>query len=279
MHPRLVLDTQRPGMSRKRVFERVCDQSGSIPPRKKVKRESSKAADDSAERAAEEKMMLLGDLKHDKDFQPRCCLPETTILTVDSKSLYTRRNGRRNKLRSRKLKLRPALRARHLACLMEPKQARYQTKPPSSQFKLNTCNRHQHNLQGKYSVHQQPMESVLTQLNWLHKLPNKVLLPLPKLNKILNIPVLNVVLFLELHLKTNWHNEPNRHRTCNDSYNLLDPTLLHRCQCQVLLKSLFNGYLLLHVTFLARLDNQEHLNCNPHKLNMLLRNRTGKPLH
>ena len=71
MHPRLVLDTQRPGISRKRIFEKVCDQSGSIPPRKKVKRESSKAADDSAERAAEEKMMLLGDLKHDKDFQPR----------------------------------------------------------------------------------------------------------------------------------------------------------------------------------------------------------------
>src|SRR5271170_7602802 len=72
MIPRLVLDAIRPGMSRKRIFEKVCDQTSSIlPPRKKIKRESSKAADDSAERAAEEKMMLLGDLKHDKDFQPR----------------------------------------------------------------------------------------------------------------------------------------------------------------------------------------------------------------
>jgi len=94
-------------MSRKRIFERVCDQSGSIPPRKKVKRESSKAADDSAERAAEEKMMLLGDLKHDKDFQPRFIsyIPQN-ILILDSKFLYTRRNGRRSKPRSRRLKLR-----------------------------------------------------------------------------------------------------------------------------------------------------------------------------
>src|ERR1700737_5450345 len=74
-HPRLVLDTIHPGVLLKRVFERVCDQSTNIPPRKKVKRESSKALDDSAERAAEEKMMLLGDLKHDKDFQPRSLIP------------------------------------------------------------------------------------------------------------------------------------------------------------------------------------------------------------
>lgn len=71
MHPRLVLETPRPGVSRKRIYEKVLDQTSTIPPRKKVKRESSKALDDSAERAAEEKMMLLGDLKHDKDFQPR----------------------------------------------------------------------------------------------------------------------------------------------------------------------------------------------------------------
>ena len=71
MNPRLVLDLPRPGISRKRLFERVYDQVGAVPPRKKVKRESSRAADDSAERAAEEKTMLLGDIKHDKDFQPR----------------------------------------------------------------------------------------------------------------------------------------------------------------------------------------------------------------
>jgi len=71
MHPRLVLDKPRPAESRKRIFTRVFDSSGSIPPRKKAKRESSRAADDSAERAAEEKMMLLGALKQDKDFQPR----------------------------------------------------------------------------------------------------------------------------------------------------------------------------------------------------------------
>jgi hypothetical protein len=108
MHPRLVLDTQRPGMSRKRIYERVCDQSGAIPPRKKIKRESSKAADDSAERAAEEKMMLLGDLKHDKDFQPRYIqLRNIKIMIIDSKSSFTRRNGRRNKLkRQRRIKLR-----------------------------------------------------------------------------------------------------------------------------------------------------------------------------
>ena len=165
MHPRLVLDTQRPGISRKRIFEKVCDQSGSIPPRKKVKRESSKAADDSAERAAEEKMMLLGDLKHDKDFQPRFVSKKPKILIIDSKSLYTGRNGRRNKLRSKRLKLQPALLAHQSVCLMWPKQAS-PTKPPSSQYKLNTFNkprtfnRHKHNLQAKYFVHQQPMESV-----------------------------------------------------------------------------------------------------------------------
>ena len=71
MHPRLVLDKPRPAESRKRIFARVFDSSGSIPPRKKAKRESSRAADDSAERAAEEKMMLLGALKQEKDFQPR----------------------------------------------------------------------------------------------------------------------------------------------------------------------------------------------------------------
>jgi hypothetical protein len=162
---------------------------------------------------------------------------------------------------------------------MWPKQAS-PTKPPSSQYKLNTkprtFNKHRHNLQAKYIVHQQPMESVRIQLNWLHKLPNKVLLPLLKLNKILNHRVLNDVLCLEMHRKINWHNELNRHRICNDSYNPLLPTLLRRSQCQVPRKFLFNGYLLRREIFLARLDSQEHHNHSPRKSNILLRNRTVK---
>ena len=104
MHPRLVLDVPRPGISRKRIFERVCDQTGSIPPRKKVKRESSKAADDSAERAAEEKLMLLGDVRHDKDFQPRLTV-SLSRLTIDSNFWYIKRNGKRNGQRRRNLKV------------------------------------------------------------------------------------------------------------------------------------------------------------------------------
>jgi hypothetical protein len=104
LHPRLVLETPRPGVSRKRIFEKVCDQSTNIPPRKKVKLESSKALDDSAERAADEKLMLLGDTKHDKDFQPRFSNPSST-LTIDSQSLPIKKNGKRKRRKRRKLKL------------------------------------------------------------------------------------------------------------------------------------------------------------------------------
>jgi transcription factor SPT20 len=103
MHPRLVLETPRPGVPRKRIFEKVLDQTSTLPPRKKVKRESSKALDDSAERAAEEKLMLLGDLKHDKDFQPR--YPKSLILLIiDSKFWFTERNGRRRKQRKKRIR-------------------------------------------------------------------------------------------------------------------------------------------------------------------------------
>ena len=211
MHPRLVLDIPQSGMSRKRIFERVFDQSGSIPPRKKIKRESSKAADDYAERAAEEKMMLLGDLKHDKDFQPRFASTKTRFLISGSKFLYTRRNGRRNKLRSRRIKLRMAPPEVKSVCFIWRKQANQTTKPPSSQYsnstfkpskpsKRNNSNKH---LAAKLSVPKQPMESVRIQLNWRLKLLNKALLPLYKLNKILRHQGLRVVLFLELDLKIN----------------------------------------------------------------------------
>jgi hypothetical protein len=71
MNPRLVLDVPKPSLSRKRIFEKVFDQTGGIPPRKKPRRESSRAQDDSAERAKDEKLMLLGDVRAGKDFQPR----------------------------------------------------------------------------------------------------------------------------------------------------------------------------------------------------------------
>src|SRR2546423_1270992 len=104
MHPRLVLDTPRPGKTRKQIFERVCDQTCALPPRKKIKRESSKAADDSAERAADEKFMLLGDLKHDRDFQPRyACL--TACLTIDFNILFTRMSSKRSRPMRRKSRL------------------------------------------------------------------------------------------------------------------------------------------------------------------------------
>src|SRR5271170_6778156 len=95
------------------------------------------------------------------------------VLIIDSKSLYARRNGRRNKLRSRRIKLRLALPVHQSVCLMWPKLARAQIKPPSSQYKLNTFNKqpinklrtfNRHNLQAKYFVHQQPTESVRIRL-------------------------------------------------------------------------------------------------------------------
>ena len=103
MHPRLVLDKPRPGESRKRIFERVFDSSGNIPPRKKAKRESSKAADDSAERAAEEKMMLLGAPKQDKDFQPRY-VTVLFLLTVRFQILVHREEWKKKKAEEEKSK-------------------------------------------------------------------------------------------------------------------------------------------------------------------------------
>src|SRR5438045_5635310 len=103
MHPRLVLEKPRPGFSRKRIYEKVLDQTSTIPPRKKVKRESSKALDDSAERAAEEKLMLLGDLKHDKDFQPSC-VTAIILLTIGFNFWFIKRNGRRKRQKRKRLK-------------------------------------------------------------------------------------------------------------------------------------------------------------------------------
>jgi len=113
MHPRLILDCVRPGMSRKRIFDRVFDKSNLIPPRKKVKRESSKALDDSAERAAEERLMLLGATRHDKDFQPRYFLTLQGLI-VGSQFSHIERSGGRNRRKRRKIRLRRLIAPRSL---------------------------------------------------------------------------------------------------------------------------------------------------------------------
>ena len=185
MHPRLVLDTPRPGMSRKRILERVCDQSGNIPPRKKVKRESSKAADDSAERAAEEKLMLLGDLKHDKDFQPRYIPSQSGSLISDSSFWCTRKNGRRSRLRVRRSKPQMAHPTVQSACITLPTESRQTRKPLWSRYSSNifmrSNKRDSHrrmpklklHLPTKLSVHRQPMAASPMRRNWLPRPPNK----------------------------------------------------------------------------------------------------------
>src|SRR5579871_1018544 len=134
MHPRLVLDLPRPGMSRKRIFERVFDQSNSIPPRKKARRESSKAVDDSAERAAEEKLMLLGDTKHDKDFQPRFICPFICLI-IGFNSLCTRKNGRRRRQKRIKL-LKLRMGTNHVISLAWSTLPMPPTRPGPSQRRL-----------------------------------------------------------------------------------------------------------------------------------------------
>ena len=133
MHPRLVLDTPRPAMTRKRIFERVFDTSGSLPPRKKIKRESSKAADDSAERAAEEKLMLMGDLKHDRDFQPRS-FSSPIRLTLDFPCFLIRKSTKSEK-RRRKNRNRRMSSARCRICPTWPMETASSRQSPSTRFK------------------------------------------------------------------------------------------------------------------------------------------------
>ena len=251
-------------MTRKRIFERVFDTAGTgaLPPRKKAKRESSKAADDSAERAAEEKLMLLGDTRHDRDFQPRS-IHLQHCLTIDFPCWLIRKNTRKER-QKKKRQNRRMLSARQPICLIW----RTSTESPKLLQSIRSKLRHNKS-KHDYRNCQMDLRQAQIQFNWLNMLHNRMLWRKSKQLKHKASPhpsfqqLNDVFLSLVWHLKNKYlHRQQELNPnlvSCKDNCNLqLLRLLMLLLPFHLLLKFQCRDYLLPQGMCLVRLDHQGH---------------------